>query len=280
METKTKKADKNVRQKDREFLDWAQISQDDRYSTPEKPMNTESIGSTRSRVREMQELARWLEEDDSFGGADPWRKAATSTAISLSPTSGEFETPGHKTPDGSLGFDDDFTVFVSAPAADLHDSHDNDFGHSSPEMTTRNLSVALVPPHGDLYRSLGSVSDFGDSDDGRENHSDEDLPTQDEIRSTSSRIFGTAEIDSELSSGIQSLDSIPLPDTFSFDSLHSELDTSEDEDSYEMAPFDLSKVVGTLEEMKAEIASMEDEHERRKAAARVALGLVYGLEVP
>ena len=283
METKTKKADKNVRQKDREFMDWAQSTHDDRYSTIEEMTGIESIGNTKNRVREMQELARWLEEDDSFGGTDPWRKAATSAAISLSPTSLEFDTPGHnKTPDAGLGFDDDFTIFVSAPAADPHNSHDNDFGRSSPEITSGTLSAALIPPYGELYRSLGSVSDFGDSDDEKRekgDNGDDNVPTQDEIQATSSRIFGfdttMAEADPGSSLGLRSSGSIPLPDTFSFDS---ELDTVEDNDPYEMAHFDLSKVVGTLEEMKAEIGRMEDDHERRKAAARVALGLVYGLE--
>lgn len=273
METKTK-ADKNLRQKDREFLDWAQSSQDDRYSALEEPSTssgTESFGGARNRVREMQELARWLEEDDSFGRSDPWRTAA-STAVSLSPTSMEIETG--KLPDGHLGFDDDFTGFVSAPAVDPPDSHDNGSG-------TRNMS-SLLPPHGDLYWSLGSVSDFGDSDDGKQekdSEDEDDVPTQEEIRATSSRIFGIAqtavtETGPGSPSGFRS-DGITLTETFSFDS---ELETGRDDDSYEMAPFDLSKVIGTLEEMKAEIGRMENEGERRKAAARVALGLVYGLE--
>ncbi len=36
--------------------------------------------------------------------------------------------------------------------------------------------------------------------------------------------------------------------------------------------------MNALQGMKAEIADMEEESERRKAAARIALGLVYGLE--
>jgi hypothetical protein len=37
-------------------------------------------------------------------------------------------------------------------------------------------------------------------------------------------------------------------------------------------------VFGVLQEYKTEMAGMEDEEEKRKTAARVALGLVYGLE--
>ena len=44
------------------------------------------------------------------------------------------------------------------------------------------------------------------------------------------------------------------------------------------APFDLSRVLGALEAMKEEIAGIADEDEKRRAAAKVALGLVYGLE--
>jgi hypothetical protein len=279
METKTKKASKNVQEKDRDFLDWARSSQDDRSSEIEEPLNrsdTASLGSTRSRVREMQELARWLEEDNSVGGGDPWAAAASSTGISLSPAAMDFEN--RETPDSDLRFDDDFTVFVSAPAVDLDDGSYNNSGPPSPDLST-------LVPHVDLYRSLGSVSDFGGSDDEKrgndvENDDDDDLPTQEEIRATSSRIYGIAETTTEPDpgspSGPRSAGSIlPISDTFSFDSLHSELDR---DGSYEMAPFDLSKVLGTLQEMKAEIGRMDDEGERRKAAARVALGLVYGLE--
>ena len=51
---------------------------------------------------------------------------------------------------------------------------------------------------------------------------------------------------------------------------------SEDDD-FELGAFDLSRVLSALQGMKEEIAGMSDEDERRKAAARVALGLVYGL---
>ena len=62
-------------------------------------------------------------------------------------------------------------------------------------------------------------------------------------------------------------------------SLHNDTTSDEDDpDDYEMAPFDLSRVMSALQGMKEEIAGMENEDERRKAAAKVALGLVYGLE--
>jgi len=45
-----------------------------------------------------------------------------------------------------------------------------------------------------------------------------------------------------------------------------------------MGNFDLSRVLNALQTMKEEISGMDDEDARRKAAARAALGLVYGLE--
>jgi hypothetical protein len=41
--------------------------------------------------------------------------------------------------------------------------------------------------------------------------------------------------------------------------------------------FEDSDVLGRLAEMRAEIMALEDEEQRRRAAARVALGVVYGL---
>lgn len=41
--------------------------------------------------------------------------------------------------------------------------------------------------------------------------------------------------------------------------------------------FDLTSILGTLEAMRLEIGAIEDVEERRKAAARVALGLAMGL---
>ena len=54
-------------------------------------------------------------------------------------------------------------------------------------------------------------------------------------------------------------------------------DGDEDGEDGGLGAFDLSRVLGALQGMKDEIAGMTDEGARRKAAARVALGLVYGL---
>jgi hypothetical protein len=163
------------------------------------------------------------------------------------------------------GFDDDFTVFVSAPAGPSTTS-----GRSTPNLSFD--SDMLDPVHtGASYRSLGSVSDFGDHKD------EDDLPSEAEIQATSARIFGPT---------LSSLTPTPLspsqPTPFSTSTSFSHSDdgghVSEDGEDYEVGNFDLSRVLNALQTMKEEISGMENEDERRKAAARAALGLVYGLE--
>ncbi|KAF8502538.1 hypothetical protein JB92DRAFT_2833577 [Gautieria morchelliformis] len=57
-----------------------------------------------------------------------------------------------------------------------------------------------------------------------------------------------------------------------------EIGMSEDIDENDpQTPFDLSRILSTLDAMKEEIAGISDEDEKRKAAAKVALALVSGL---
>lgn len=56
----------------------------------------------------------------------------------------------------------------------------------------------------------------------------------------------------------------------------SEVNTEEGDSQ---APIDLSRILAALNAMKEEIAGITDEDKKRKAAAKVALGLVYGLGV-
>ncbi|KLO14737.1 hypothetical protein SCHPADRAFT_996368 [Schizopora paradoxa] len=87
---------------------------------------------------------------------------------------------------------------------------------------------------------------------------DGELPSQSEVREASERIFrGAAPSEPDSSAGLFS-------------------QVEEDENSAPSA-FDLSRVLSALQGMKEEIASIPDERERRRAAAKVALGLVYGL---
>ncbi len=153
----------------------------------------------------------------------------------------------------SLRFDDDFTVFVSAPHREAVEEEKTihstglDFGKIGPP------GGGLTAEHGFRYQSLGSVSDFGEDDDIQDDGHyevledgdlDEDIPTKAEIEDTRRRIFGhSGALDEEGQRG-----------------------------------FDLEKTFGVLQEYKGEIAGMDNNEERRSTAARVALGMVYGLE--
>ncbi|KAI1794890.1 hypothetical protein LXA43DRAFT_91625 [Ganoderma leucocontextum] len=195
------------------------------------------------------------------------------------------------------GFEDDFADFVSAS------SHP----HLQPRRLTDekllevNYDVGrLTPMHtGMSYRSLGSVSDFGGDGDeslGAEGYGsldndedDPDLPSRAEILATSRRLFGVSALSPALtSSTLAELDTTPTRESASNTepatarpppqpsaSADSSMDPEDGDESF--AAFDLSRVFSALQGMKDEISGMEDEDERRRAAARVALGLVYGL---
>ncbi|KAF8073743.1 hypothetical protein FPV67DRAFT_1446621 [Lyophyllum atratum] len=299
--TKETTSPRKTRERERVLLDWAHSSQDNSLPAVEEVVSKSSSQlSERTRMRikdEMQELARWLEEDESLRD-DPWKSAASSSGISTSPTNMDFgqdTPPAEQTEAVALGFDDDFTVFVSAPAVDPAEIS----GRSTPDAAAGGLLATPTHPHaGELYRSLGSVSDFGGSEDGKDvddADTGDDLPTREEILVTSSRIFGPAKFPLPPDIESRTVTAQPLPKLMpdeppsstppakvvsdsELEMFATENPRGDGGESYDMEAFDLSKVLSALQEMKAEIASMEDEGERRKAAAKVALGLVYGLE--
>ncbi|KAJ7695642.1 hypothetical protein B0H17DRAFT_1054969 [Mycena rosella] len=247
----------------RRDFDWAQNSRDDL-----SPLGGLVRGA--NKQQELEVLTRWLEEDDGVSPReDPWRSAADSAAVSASPTG--MTTPHSIFPDGAteFGFDDDFTVFVSAPPVeDTKGQEEEDVEDDSFDSPRLGL-----PDASPLYLSLGSALDLREVEEEKvepaRDEDDEDLPNDAEIEAMSSRIFGGPVRSKTVA---ESKSHAPIPDAVPLDA-----DTGLDEE-YDMAPFDLSRVMSALEGMKAEIASMEDEGERRKAAAKVALGLVYGLE--
>ena len=205
--------------------------------------------------------------------------------MSLSPMDTESTTPfGMKDqPTGkfSIGFEDDFTEFVSVPAVNNKEEgettpdaigyHKQQDTFESP-MPSAIRSGTLEPGSALRYHSLGSASDLGGSEFGDEeplyesldddgDNEDDDLPTKEEIRETSGKIFGKVP-SSTKGVPVTAMSSMP-----------------EDSDGDEtVAPFDLSQVMSALQQFKTDISGMDNEEERRKAAARVALGLVYGLE--
>ncbi|KAI0726452.1 hypothetical protein C8Q72DRAFT_954049 [Fomitopsis betulina] len=272
----------------RELLDWARDEEGDdglralisgSESAGEISFSSDDGEQPRkSRMqREMEELERWLTEEDNAcqaSEAQAWvaHEPLQSSAWQDMPTP-SVRTPKAETP--TLGFDDDFTDFVSTP---------------SPAISTQPHQLGfdidhLVPQHtGASYRTLASVSDFGgegehifvphpdeDSAFPSVDENDPDLPSRAEVLATSRLIFGpTGQALSPSTSATPAI-------SHQQDEAHS-FDHGDDEDDFEASAFDMSRVLSALQGMKEEIAGMTDDEERRKAAARVALGLVYGLQ--
>ncbi|KZP33400.1 hypothetical protein FIBSPDRAFT_1035984 [Athelia psychrophila] len=295
----------------RELLDWVRDEEEDDGLRPlvnpsdEAGAVTTSSSSLadngiKSRMqREMEELERWLEDEEGLRATqDPWIVPSNEKSLEdpLSTTDSPLDL--HHRPEGSIsswayhtgeasassGFDDDFTVFVSAPPAEPSAPQpitDVPSGRSTPDTDMLN------PMHtGASYRSLGSVSDFGGNTSAEEHQGDDEgLPSEDEIRATSARIFGSSLSPSLLPpqalppTGAPRATSPPqaTPTAASFPTSATFFPESEDEE-YDMGEFDLSRVLNALQAMKEEISGMGDEDARRKAAARAAMGLVYGLE--
>ena len=319
-------------------------------SSEPTPSIISAAAKRKSRMqREMEELERWLEDEEAGSGVKYSRgeaegkvvdtdkaltpaEHATEKAdedariwVSSAPLSSadgweDMMTPVIRSPiadpdpladsASEHGFEDDFADFVSA-TSHPHLPHARGFGPSEDKLLEVNYDVGrLTPMHtGMSYRSLGSMSDFGGADSmfmGREDSGeygalsdddddDPDLPTRAEILETSRRIFGAASppipdpsastpTRESFSTNVSNapLDAQPAssPSTSrSAAGADQSLDLDDGDGDESFAAFDLSRVFSALQGMKDEIAGMEDEDERRRAAARVALGLVYGLGV-
>ena len=244
-------------------------------------------------------------EDDAI----PWSTVVTPGTLSPS-SSGFFESSRPTTP--KAGFDDDFASFVSASSASstaiprasseslssprsfplTSTSFSSTFtfnpassGRSTPAFDHHaSFDTTRLAP-GESYKSLGS--DIGDPDkesvslERLSDSSDEagqDMPSRVEIAETSRKIFGTMPLllspTEERGDGALYAMSA-LGGTPSQGYPGEELDVEMADADLER--FDLQGVLGALQGLKEEIAGMPDK-EKRKAAARVALGLAYGLD--
>ncbi|KAI5119056.1 hypothetical protein M0805_005922 [Coniferiporia weirii] len=207
---------------------------------------------------EMEMLEKWLEEDtdDNYGYSsiaddnDDYLSLSSHTHSFVVPRSDDPWSTGASLADSdaatTAGFDDDFAEFVSAPPPVSASADSDSAGHTS-------TSEPGVDTNAD---------------------SDPELPSKADIRAASARIFGS---------------SAP-PGTHQDDPTAPQLRSAReqgeggasavaDPDADAGLPvFDLTRVLGALEGMKAEIARIPDIRERRAAAAKAALGLVYGLE--
>ena len=217
-----------------------------------------SAGAKTRIQMEMEAFERWL--DDVVPSPIPLRKSQVlepqedAWKVGSSPAPGTNAGTSRQTTDeASRGFDDDFTDFISAPSID-------------------------VPRDG--RRNEGSTP-TRDSNAASDDASDEDLPNHDDILKTSARIFGAPRgTHDESRPPLSSASRSQVEDEGYVDLGEEDHDslTKLDRDAYSGSDFDLSHVFSTLQLLKEEISGMEDESERRKAAARVALGLVYGLD--
>ncbi|KAF8919036.1 hypothetical protein CPB85DRAFT_1430188 [Mucidula mucida] len=241
----TSKKSSRPNQRGAAFLEWAQSSFDTTELSPdEADFTVPALAPLRTPDKvhtEMEELARWLEDG---GKEDPWK----TSDMSFSPTDLETEGWGdHVSPadDKTVvsGFDDDFSVFVSAPPAEAKHASEDQSLPDEPSFDEVPFDVSfgsdrLGPADGDImYHSLGSHSDLGDTsqdvpydsldDNDIDTDGDEDMPSKSEIRESAQRIFGsqTAEAESEA-----------------------------DAEDFDLAPFDIGQVMSALQGMKAEIA--------------------------
>ena len=211
----------------------------------------------------MDEFQRWLEEDESQRvNEDPWARrdefgsplATDSSSDAKTPIAITFAGSGAGFIDGDHGFEDDFTDFVGAPV-----DHELRNPESNP---TKKPSFA--------YMSLDSEFDMPEGDD-------TDLPSQDEIQATTRRIFGPPPpFPTSTSTSKQQLSATNISDLGASPATSTSM--LGDDDDFEFPQFDLSRVFSALQVMKEEISDITDDGERRKAAARIALGLVYGLQ--
>lgn len=272
------------------LLDWAAIEDAGGGSAPLLEGLTASQGELNQRMqKEIDALENWLEEDTPSPEVDAkgYKRRDHNDPWSTSVYHGEqygFDYDGGST----SGFEDDFDEFVGAPVDVTYGAERRPASSSSAPQ--RAFTTNFVPFSADTIRVEDDSLDFADNDP--------DLPSHTEIEEMSKRLFDSATL-------------APPSNTHTWQRLHSPLahDSTElpdgtfeeasdaqgrsgflqldedglaqggpDDEDFEFGTFDLSKVLGALQGAKEEIAGMEDEGERRKAAARVALGLVYGLK--
>jgi hypothetical protein len=211
------------------------------------PESLENIDWTRFSTDEFHAekiaLERWLDSDDPGPIITPTKPSASTILPNSSSSNGE--------PHDAAGFDDDFSDFVSAPASAPATTGTTSESPSSEVGSETGWNQVGDDPEDDLF-------------------SDDFFPTDQEIFMTSHRIFGP-HLPSQRASSSRSARA------------DGEGRSHEDEDEGEGntlgdGDFDFSRIMGALQGLKEEISGIENEEVKRKMAARVAMGLVYGLE--
>ena len=213
------------------------------------PQSLENIEWTRFSTDEFQAekiaLEKWLDSDDFWSAAAPTKPPTSTILPNSSSSNGQPHDPAR--------FDDDFSDFVSAPAS-----------------VSETTNTASKKPTSEVISETGSNQDRDDPED--DLFSDDFFPTDREILMTSHRIFGPHLPSQRAGSSRPSQ---------ADDEGRSREDEDEDEDEGNASgdgEFDLSRITGALQGLKEEISGIENEEVRRRMAARVAMGLLYGLE--
>lgn len=135
----------------------------------------------------------------------------------------------------------------------------------------------------------GGDESWGEDVDGEEEEGDDDdaeMPTQGEILATAARIFGGAQASGntfrtagEVNRAAQAQAAV-APSAHGGGDADADADADPEDDTLGPAgPIDIEHVLRSLQGLRTEIAGVEDEEERRRMAARVALGFVYGMDL-
>jgi hypothetical protein len=250
-------------------------------------------------------LERWLEEDETRSVDGSTDETQDNDAIRSWTSLDEAWDESVKTPSANnTGFEDDFTAFVSAPArltlspsagtpvsrlskwpepsssqppeiiltssstpdfyTDSAATFDPTYNFDASRSPTPTSEGGFTPAHaGETLLSLANASGPEAAGGNTADAEDLDLPSHLEVRAVSALIFGNASLaDAAVPNAISGVEG-------SAGSLGAEGEVD--------PAFDLSRVLASLENMREEISLIPDDEERRRAAARVALGLVYGL---
>lgn len=231
-----------------------------------KTLMTMNIDGTDENAGKFKmDFERWLEstQDNQSRETDISTNTKTLSTDFPVPVPASSQVNPSITLNTSLKFDDDFGPFQSIPSQS-------------------------ASPSSPLHRPiLNQTSNATAKDEGKEEVEDIDLPTRAEIIETSRLLFPHL-TSSRLSQPSTSSDppntslpatneasqTSPSPNTASAPPKETETET----DSAGPEHLDLTSIFSSLQSMKSEIASMPNADDRRKAAARVALGLVWALE--
>lgn len=240
---------------------------------------------------------RWLEEDEDEGEGDlpgsfeglkkSAREKQTNADFPVPVNSSGFQPPVSSEKGSELKFDDDFGPFHFVPpfaretaqitpsgAAPLNEDTDTDTDVGLPTRAEIIETSRMLFPHltaSQLGNASTASSTTGGTPSSRTPVSSTSAPNTETTAPSKPTSDSTTSLDS------QSHHSSALSDS-DRESRSPQLPSDEDpEQDSSQEPFDLTTLLPTLQDMRDRIATLPME-ERRREAARVALGLVWALD--